>query len=145
MNVEVELIETLDAEGIEAFCRDEPELSSRPSRLSPEALARMIALPEFQLLVARRNGGICGTLTLAVYQMPGEVKARVDDLVAEQTEGGQAIALTLIREAARRAVAAGAAAIQVVSKPALLVANSTFERIGFRQERPGIYRRTFHT
>ncbi|WP_181518529.1 GNAT family N-acetyltransferase [Micromonospora noduli] len=145
MNIEVELIETLDAESIEAFCRDEPELSSRPSRLSPKALARMIALPEYQLLVARRDGDICGMLTLAVYWAPGGVKARVDDVVAEQTEGGQAVAVTLIREAVRRAVAAGAAAIHVVSKPALPVANSTFEQNGFSQEGPGIYRRSGST
>jgi hypothetical protein len=43
VDVEVELVETLDAESIEAFCRDEPELSSRPGSLSPEALASMIA------------------------------------------------------------------------------------------------------
>ncbi|MEV1110099.1 GNAT family N-acetyltransferase [Micromonospora sp. NPDC049751] len=145
MDVEVELVEALDAESIEAFCRDVPKLSSRPSRLSPQALARMIALPEYQLFVARQNGSICGTLTLAVYQAPGGVKARIDDVVAEQTEGGKAVALRLIREAIQRAVAAGAAGVQVVSKPALSVANSTFEQIGFRQQGPGIYVRVFHT
>lgn len=43
VDVEVELVETLDADSIKAFCRDEPELPSRPSRLSPEALARIDA------------------------------------------------------------------------------------------------------
>ncbi|MEV1319940.1 hypothetical protein AB0J14_28115 [Micromonospora arborensis] len=145
MNVEVELVETLDAEIIEAFCRDEPELSSRPSRLGPDELARMIVLPEYQLFVARRNGGICGTLVLAVYRARGGVKARIDDVVTEQTKDGQAVVVTLIREAVRCAVDAGAAAIQVVSKPTLPVANRTYEEIGFTQEGPGIYRRALRT
>ncbi|WP_170208721.1 hypothetical protein [Micromonospora pisi] len=98
-----------------------------------------------EVLAGRRNGGIRGTLTLAVYRAPGGVKARIDDVVAEQTKDGQAVALTLIREAVRRAVVAGAPAIRVVSKPVLPVANSTYEQIGFTQEGPGIYRRALHT
>jgi GNAT superfamily N-acetyltransferase len=139
--LEVELVDAYGAEIAEAFCRDEPRLSSRPSRLKPEALADMLASSAYQLLIARNAGGICATLTLAVYRAPGGVKARIDDLVAEQSEDGQAAAVALIQHAVRRAVVAGAPVIRLVSKPTLPVANSTYERLGFTLEGPTIYRR----
>src|SRR5215218_9840260 len=98
VTVEVELVEACSAEIVQAFCRDEPRLSSRPSRLSPETLAYMVASAAYQLLVARRNRSICATLSLAVYQAPGGVKARIDDVVAEQTEDGQVAAVALLQE-----------------------------------------------
>jgi hypothetical protein len=102
VTIEVELVEACSPEIVEAFCRDEPRLSSRPSRLTPETSAYMVASSAYQLLVARRNGGRRGTLTIAVYQAPRGVKARIDDVVAEQTEDGEAASVALLQEAVGR-------------------------------------------
>ncbi|GIJ13114.1 hypothetical protein Van01_63280 [Micromonospora andamanensis] len=102
----------------------------------------MVASSAYQLLVARGTGSIRATLTMAVYQTPRGVKARIDDVVAEQTEDGQAAAVAMLQRAVRHAEMIGASVIQLVSKPALTVANSTYERLGFRSERHGIYYRT---
>ena len=109
--------------------------------MKPEALADMVKSPAYHLLVARCDGDICATLTLAVYRAPGGVKARIDDVVAEQTPGGQVAAAALVQEAVRRAAVAGATVIRLVSKPSFPVANSTYERLGFMAERPGLYQR----
>ena len=87
--IAVEIVDTLNPETVEVLCRDEPRLSSRPGRLKPEVLADMIASPAYHLLAVRRDGDICATLTLAVYRTPGGIKARIDDIVAEQTEDGR--------------------------------------------------------
>jgi hypothetical protein len=107
--------------------------------LKPEKLADMVASPAYQLLVARANGIIRAMLTLVVYRAPGGTKARIDDVVAEQTEDGQAAAAALVHEAVRRATVAGAAGIKLISKPSLPMANSTYERLGFTHEGPGLY------
>jgi hypothetical protein len=139
--VTIEPVDTCSPDVVAAFCRDEARLSSRPSRLKPETLAGMAASPAYHLLVARRDGDICATLTLAVYRAPGGIKARIDDVVAEQTDEGQAAAAALLQEAMLRAAAAGAPVIQLVSKPALSTANSTYERLGFTSEGAGLYHR----
>jgi hypothetical protein len=139
--IAVEVVDTLSPEIVEMFCRDEPRLSSRPSRLKPEMLADMVASPAYHLLVVRRDGDICATLTLAVYRAPGGIKARIDDIVAEQTEDGHAAAAALLQEAIRRASVAGAPNIRLVSKPALSTANSTYERLGFASDGPGLLHR----
>jgi hypothetical protein len=99
MVIDVELVDRCTPEIVEAFCRDEPRLSSRPSRLKPEVLADMIASPAYQLLVARIDGVLHATLTLAVYRAPSGIKANVGDVVAEQTEQGQSAAAALVEEA----------------------------------------------
>jgi len=50
-------------------------------------------------------------------------------------------AAALVQEAVRRAAVAGATVIRLVSKPSFPVANSTYERLGFMAERPGLYQR----
>ena len=117
MVIDVELVDRCTPEIVEVFCRDEPRLSSRPSRLKPEVLADMIASPAYQLLVARIDGVLSATLTLAVYRAPRGIKANVGDVVAEQTEPGQSAAAALVEEAVRRAAVGGAAYVTLVSKP----------------------------
>jgi ribosomal protein S18 acetylase RimI-like enzyme len=64
-----------------------------------------------------------------------------NDVVAEQTDDGQAAAAALLQEAIERATAAGAPVIRLVSKPTLSTANSTYERLGFTRDGPGLYHR----
>jgi hypothetical protein len=135
----VELVDRFSPEIVEAFCRDEPRLSSRPGRLKPEVLADMVASPAYHLLIARQDGAVRATLTLAVYRAPGGTKARIDDVVAEQTEDGQAAAAVLLQEAIRRSTVAGASILRLVSKPALPAANSTYERLGFTSDGRSLY------
>lgn len=80
----------------------------------------MVTSPAYQLLVARDSEGICATLTFVAYRAPGGAKARIDDVVADQTRDGQAAAAALVREAIRCAAVAGASEIKLVSKPALI-------------------------
>ncbi|GAA3247684.1 GNAT family N-acetyltransferase [Dactylosporangium siamense] len=141
MTFVVELVDRCTPDVVDAFCRYEPRLSSRPSPLKPEVLARMVESHAYQLLVARNDGVIRATLTAAVYQALRGVTARIDDVVAEQDQEGQAAAVALVEEAIRRAGVGGADSVQLVSKPALPVANGTYERLGFVQEGPGLYRR----
>jgi ribosomal protein S18 acetylase RimI-like enzyme len=140
--VTVEELHKVTDEVVEAFARLTPQLSTKSPAPAQEALERIVVSPATALLIARDEGEIVGTLTLAMFQIPTGVRAWVEDVVVDETARGRGIGQALTLEAIRLARASGATTIDLTSRASREAAGRLYEKLGFRQRDTRVYRYT---
>jgi ribosomal protein S18 acetylase RimI-like enzyme len=138
--VQVEVLYSVTDEVVEAFGRLLPQLSSSAKPLDAPALAAVADSPAVTVLVARVDGKIIGTLSLAVFQIPTGVRAWIEDVVVDQAHGRKGAGTALVREALRLAEKAGARNVDLTSRPSRETAGRIYERVGFEQRDSRLYR-----
>jgi ribosomal protein S18 acetylase RimI-like enzyme len=140
VDVEVEILNEVTDEVLEAFGRLIPQLSTTAKPLGEAALAAIVAAPASTVLIARVNDKIVGTLTLATFPIPTGVRAWIEDVVVDEAARGRRVATTLIDEAVRLARQAGARTVDLSSRPSRTSAGQLYERLGFEQRDTRMYR-----
>ena len=140
MTVQVEIIREASQEMVDAFRRLLPQLSSTAEPLDYDAVDRLVRCEASNLLVARLEGEVVGTLTLVLFPVPSGLRARVEDVVVDSAARGQGVGAALIRHALRLAQGAGARTVDLTSRPDRAAANRLYERIGFRARDSTVYR-----
>ena len=126
-----------------AFERLVPQLSRSSPAPTPVDLAEIVASPATTLFVARSDeGAVIGILTLVVYRIPTGVRARIEDVVVDQsaTRQGAGEALTMAAVAAARR--SGAKTVELSSRPSREAANRLYQRLGFERRETNSYRLT---
>ena len=108
MTVQVEVLEKVTGEVVEAFGRLLPQLSRSAPPLGQAELDTIVQCPANTLLVARSAGAITGTLTLVMFPLPTGVRAWIEDVVVDESARGQGTGEALTHEALRIAREAGA-------------------------------------
>ena len=137
----VEAATEVTAELVEAFAGLVPQLSSSSPPPGPAELAEIVESPATTLLVARLPAGeIVGTLTLAVFRIPTQVRAWIEDVVVDAAARGRGVGEALNEEAIRRAGAAGARSVDLTSRPSREAANRLYRRLGFEPRDTNVYR-----
>ena len=130
-----------DDELVAAFARLLPQLSTDAPLPRLAELMEVVASRGTTLLVARSDDGeIVGTLTLVLYRGPTGLKARVEDVVVDESARGQGIGEALTREALRLAELAGARQVDLTSRPYREAAHRLYERLGFRRHDTLVFR-----
>ncbi|MGW4352225.1 GNAT family N-acetyltransferase [Nocardia sp. NPDC004582] len=142
MAVTVETLIEVDDEIVEAFDRLLPQLSQTAKRLNREALVQLASDTSTTVLIARYGGKIVGTLSLVMFHIPSGLRARVEDVVVDDSARGQGIGAVLLEEAKARAAAAGARTVDLTSRTSRTAANRLYERLGFRARESQVYRFT---
>jgi ribosomal protein S18 acetylase RimI-like enzyme len=140
--VTVEELHKVTDEVVEAFARLTPQLSTSAPAPGQEALERIVASPATALLIARDEGQIVGTLTLALFKIPTGTRAWVEDVVVDQAARGRGIGQALTLEAIRVARASGAKTIDLTSRASREAAGRLYEKMGFQQRDTRVYRYT---
>lgn len=140
MKIEVERARQADQELVDAFGRLLPQLSATARPLDAEALGRILACDANNVLVARAGRAIVGTLTLVMFPLPAGLRARVEDVVVDESARGRGVAGLLIEEALRVAREAGARTVDLTSRPDRESANRLYERLGFGTRESTVYR-----
>ncbi len=141
----VEIVEATEAtaELAEALAVLVPQLSSSSPPPTPDELAELVASPASVLLVARQpDGAVVGSLTLALFRVPTGLRAWIEDVVVDGSARGAGVGEALVREALRRAEAAGARSVDLTSRPSRESANRLYVRLGFETRVTNVYRRT---
>jgi ribosomal protein S18 acetylase RimI-like enzyme len=135
----IEQIDRVTDEVVDALARLVPQLSR--SRRAP-TLEEAIDLAHAQtLLVARDAGGaIVGALTLVLYRIPTGLRARIEDVVVDESARGGGVGEALTRDALERARAAGAETVELTSHPSREAANRLYARLGFERRDTNVYR-----
>lgn len=142
MSVETEIVHEATDELVEAFARLLPQLSSRAEPLDREAVRSLTDCGTNTLLVARVEGVIVGTLTLAVSPLPSGLRAHIEDVVVDAGARGHGVGRVLIDRALGLAADAGARTVDLTSRPSRVAANRLYERAGFQQRDSNVYRFT---
>jgi ribosomal protein S18 acetylase RimI-like enzyme len=138
----IEQVGRVDDELVAAFERLIPQLSSSSPPPSREHLESMVANTDTVLFVARVDGSILGSLTLAFYRIPTGLKAWIEDVVvdgdARGRGAGELLSVAALDEARRR----GAKDVSLTSRPSREAANRLYLRIGFEARSTNVYRYT---
>ena len=142
MTAEVTICETVTDEVVEAFARLIPQLSSSNPPPSRSQLEALVASEASSLFIARVEGVIVGSLTLATFRIPTGVRAWIEDVVVDESARGHGVGEALNRAALDRARAEGAITVELTSRPSREAANRLYQRLGFVTRDTNVYRFT---
>ena len=140
MTVEVVIADEVDDELVAAFAALIPQLSSSSPPPGTEQLAQIVASPDSVLYLARHEGRIVGSLTLAFYRIPTGLKAWIEDVVVDASARGQGVGEALNTAAIEEARRRGAKNVSLTSRASRESANRLYQRLGFVPYDTNIYR-----
>ena len=117
---------------VEAYRVLIPQLSSSSNPPTKEALQKILESDSAQILIAEdENGGILGTMTLIIFQIPTGIRAWIEDVVVDSSARGRGIGKKLNLAALELAKQAGAKTVDLTSRPVRKEANQLYKNIGF--------------
>ena len=136
----IEIAPEATPELVEAMVRLLPQLSSSaPAPTAPE-LDEIATSPATVLLVARLEGRIVGSLTLALFRIPTGMRAWIEDVVVDEAARGHGVGDALNRAALEIAAERGARTVDLTSRPSREAANRLYRRLGFQARETNVYR-----
>ena len=138
----IEIAAAVDDDLVAAFEHLIPQLSSSSPPPSRELLADLVDGADTALFLARIDGVIVGSLTLAFYRIPTGMKAWIEDVVVDDAARGHGVGRLLSEAAVDEARRRGAKNVSLTSRPSRDVANRLYQRIGFSQYETNLYRYT---
>jgi ribosomal protein S18 acetylase RimI-like enzyme len=144
VTLQVEVLDKVTGDVVEAFGRLLPQLSRSAPPLGQADLEAIVGCPANTVLLARSAGTITGTLTLVMFPLPSGLRAWIEDVVVDESARGQGAGEKLTREALRIAAQAGARTVDLTSRPSREAAGRLYERIGFEIRESRLYRYSFH-
>ena len=95
-----------------------------------------------QLIVARypdETAPIVGILTLIIYRVPTAIRARIEDVVVDESMRKKGVGEALMSYALESARKAGADGVALTSNPRREAANRLYQRIGFHLWKTNLY------
>ena len=143
MTVQVEVLDKVTGEVVEAFGRLLPQLSRSAPPLGQAELEAVAGCPANTVLVARSAGTIIGMTTLVMFPLPTGLRAWIEDVVVDESARGQGAGEAMTREALRLAGEAGARTVDLTSRPSREAAGRLYERAGFKLRDSRLYRYSF--
>jgi GNAT superfamily N-acetyltransferase len=136
---------------IEAATEATPEVYAALERLLPQLnpqlpvptmdrLRAIIADPAVTLLLARDGEEIVGTTTVIVYTTPFWIKARLDEVVVDESARGKGVGAALVKASLDLAREKGVEVVELQSGVNRAEANRLYPRMGFKLRETNVYR-----
>lgn len=125
---------------VEAFRHLIPQLSSSNPPPTREELCEIVANTGSTLFVARVDGQIVGSLTLATFRIPTGLRAWIEDVVVDESARGHGVGEALNRAALDDAKSRGAVTVDLTSRPSREAANRLYTKLGFVKRETNVYR-----
>ena len=136
----VEIAGEATDEVLAALHRLIPQLSSSSAPITIADLRAIIDSDSSVLFIARLDGRIVGSLTLAVFRIPTGIRAWIEDVVVDENARGHGLGEALNRAALAEAKRRGAKTVDLTSRPSREAANRLYLRIGFVARETNVYR-----
>ena len=132
--IRIEVVREATAMLQSALARLLPQLNPTLEVPDMERLRRLIADPAVTLLLAVDGDDIVGTTTVIVYTTPFWIKARLDEVVVDDSARGKGVGEALIKAALDigRERGAQVAELQSGRGPARQAAHRLYLRLGFK-------------
>ena len=138
--VTVEIVTEITADLMGAMTRLLPQLSRSAPAPTVAELTEMVTSPATELLIARVEGTVVGSLTLVIFRIPTGVRAWIEDVVVDADARGQGVGEALNRFAVDLAAERGARTVDLTSRPSRDAANRLYQRMGFKARESTVYR-----
>lgn len=119
-----------------------PQLKASCLLPTQEEIAKLLSAESSMVYIARypdESAPIIGILTLVLYRVPSGIRARVEDLVVDESIREQGIGEELVRHAIRVARESGANSVALTSNPKRIAANKLYQKIGFQRWETNVY------
>lgn len=142
MAVVVEKAEKVTDEIVTAFELLIPQLSSSNPPPTQAALEEIVQSPATDLFLARVDGRIVGSLTLATFRIPTGLRAWIEDVVVDDAARGHGVGAALNKAALEEARQRGAVTVDLTSRPSREAANKLYKKLGFVERETNVYRYT---
>jgi ribosomal protein S18 acetylase RimI-like enzyme len=142
VTVQVEVLDEVTGEVVEAFGRLLPQLSRSAPPPGRAELETIVRSPANTVLLARSAGTITGAMTLVMFPLPSGLRAWIEDVVVDESARRQGVGEAMMRESLRVAREAGARTVDLTSRPAREAAGRLYERLGFKIRESRLYRYT---
>ncbi|MFM2046115.1 MAG: hypothetical protein RL383_192 [Actinomycetota bacterium] len=142
MTASIERATAVTDEIVDAFRVLIPQLSSSNAPPGREQLEAIVSSPACVLFLARVDGRIVGSLTLATFPIPTGVRAWIEDVVVDSGARGHGVGEALNRAAIDEARSRGAITVELTSRPSRESANRLYLRLGFEPRETNVYRYT---
>jgi len=136
----VEIVSEVTAEHVDAIARILPQLSRSAPVPTHDELSEIATSPATVLFVARVDGRIVGSLTLAVFRIPTGLRAWIEDVVVDEAARGHGVGDALNRAALAEAARLGCRTVDLTSRPSREAANRLYQRLGFVARDTNVYR-----
>ena len=136
----VEIAGEATDEVLAALHRLIPQLSSSSAPVTVAELRAIIDSDSAVLFIAKVDGRIVGSLTLAVFRIPTGIRAWIEDVVVDENARGHGVGEALNRAALAEAKRRGAKTVDLTSRPSREAANRLYLRIGFVARETNVYR-----
>ena len=136
----VEIAGEATDEVLAALHRLIPQLSSSSAPVTVAELRAIIDSDSAVLFIAKVDGRIVGSLTLAVFRIPTGIRAWIEDVVVDENARGHGVGEALNRAALAEAKRRGAKTVDLTSRPSREAANRLYLRIGFVVRETNVYR-----
>ena len=140
MAVHISIASTVDDELVTAFERLIPQLSSSNPPPTAAELTALVSSDASTLFIARVDGQIVGSLTLAMFRIPTGIRAWIEDVVVDSSARGHGVGEALNMAALKHAKKNGAITVDLTSRPSREAANRLYQRIGFKARETNVYR-----
>ena len=139
--MQIELASCVTDELLDALTRLVPQLKISSPRLTRDEVVGLLSSDAVSLLTARVDASapILGMLTLIVYRVPTGVRARIEDVVVDESARGQGIAVALVERALEVARAKGADGVALTSNSRREAANQLYQKVGFKRWETNVY------
>src|SRR5438105_13209359 len=130
----VEAVNEATPQLLAALARLLPQLNPKLDVPDMERLRSLIADPAVTLLIALEGDDIVGTTTVIVYTTPSWIKARLDEVVVDDSARGKGVGEALVTAALDigRERGAQVAELQSGRGPARQAAHRLYLRLGFK-------------
>jgi ribosomal protein S18 acetylase RimI-like enzyme len=142
VTLEIAPATSVDDELVAAMAALVPQLSASSPPPTAGELSEIIDAADSVLYLARVDGRIVGSLTLAFYRIPTGVKAWIEDVMVDAEARGHGVGEALNRTAIDEARRRGAKHVTLTSRPSREAANRLYLRIGFEPYATNVYRYT---
>jgi ribosomal protein S18 acetylase RimI-like enzyme len=142
VSLDVRPAEQVDDELVSALATLIPQLSSSSPPPNADELGAIVGSPDSLLFVARVDGRIVGSLTLAFYRIPTGLKAWIEDVVVDSSARGHGVGEALNEAALDESRRRGAKHVSLTSRPNREAANRLYQRLGFQHYETNVYRFT---
>lgn len=141
--VAVQVATVVDDELVAAFAHLIPQLSQSSPPPTAADLTALVARDDTALFIARVDGVIVASLTLAFYRIPTGLKAWIEDVVVDDAARGRGVGRLLNEAALAEARRRGAKDVSLTSRPVRAAANRLYLRLGFEARNTNVYRYKF--
>ena len=134
----VEAVNEATPQLLAALARLLPQLNPKLDVPDMERLRSLIADPAVTLLIALEGDDIVGTTTVIVYTTPFWIKARLDEVVVDDSARGKGVGEALVKAALE--VGRESGELQSGRGPNRAAAHRLYERMGFQIRETDVFR-----